>query len=88
MVGCVDDETDPPPELVIAWQCKKWNTLPEQGGYFDQDFVLLQRMSAVSNIYDALNKLRNSHGTAIHRLTENERKILKMLVDLGLIFNG
>jgi len=55
---------------------------------YSQDAYLMQRMNILSNIYDALNKLRNSKGAQIHNLTEGERKTLRHLVDLGLLFNG
>ena len=48
----------------------------------------MNEMSACLNIYRALNHLRNSHGEQIHNLTDGERDILKVLVDMGLIFNG
>ena len=88
MVLSFDGESDAPPELLTAWQCERWRCLPEIGGYYDQDYYLMQRMASLSNVYNALNKLRNSRGTAIHNLTEAERKILKHLVDLGLLFSG
>ena len=53
-----------------------------------QDFFLIQRMNILSNIYDTVGKLRNSKGKEIHNLTENERKTLRHLVDLGLLFSG
>lgn len=88
MVLCVDGEGSPPQELQIAWACNRWRCAPSAGGYFDQDYFLMQRMGYFTSIYNALTKLRNSRGKEIHRLTENERMILKWLVDLGLLFNG
>ena len=88
MVECVDGDGSPPYELRMAWECERWNCLPEDGGYNAQDYFLLRRMTALSNIYNALTHMRNSKGAEIHSLTENERKILKYLVDMGFLFNG
>ena len=61
--------------------------MPEQGAYLDQDYFLLARMRALSNVYNVVSKLRNMKGAQIHQLTDSDRKILKMLVDLGLLFS-
>lgn len=87
-MDCANHGAPPPSELRLAWGCKRWNAQPEAGGYLDQDFVLDMRMTAVSNIYDALTRMRNLPGKDIHKLTENERRILRGLIDLGMIFNG
>jgi hypothetical protein len=88
VVDCIDNGEPPPAELRLAWDCKFWGTLPDTGAYYDQDYFLLSRMRALSNVYNAVSKLRNSKGTQIHSLTNNERMILKQLVDMGLLFNG
>jgi len=87
VVACVDDGESPPSDLRLAWDCKYWNTMPEQGAYLDQDYFLLARMRALSNVYNVVSKLRNMKGAQIHQLTDSDRKILKMLVDLGLLFS-
>ena len=61
--------------------------MPEQGAYLDQDYFLLARMRALSNVYNVVSKLRNMKGAQIHQLTDSDRKLLKMLVDLGLLFS-
>jgi hypothetical protein len=88
VVECVDSDEPPPAELRLAWDCKYWNTMPDAGAYYDQDYFLLMRMRSLSNIYNVMTKLRNAHGAQIHSLTENDRKLLKYIMDLGLIFNG
>lgn len=82
------DGEEPPPELILAWQCERWGCLPEIGGYLNQDYRTMRLMTSLSNVYYAISKLRNLRGEKIHTLTENDRKILKYLVDMGLIFNG
>mgnify|MGYP000921731556 CR=1 FL=1 len=88
VVAVIDSDGQPPPELRLAWNCQRWGTLPDDGGMYSQDAYLIQRMNILSNIYDALSKLRNSKGAQIHNLTDRERKILRHLVDLGLLFSG
>jgi hypothetical protein len=88
VVSVVDENGSPPPELRLAWNCARWGTLPDDGGMYAQDAYLITRMNILANIYDTVNKLRNSQGKQIHSLTENERKTLRYLVDLGLLFNG
>lgn len=54
--ACADGKTAPPPELVLAWQCQTWGTLPEPGGIRDQRIGELERMTACLNAYDAMRK--------------------------------
>jgi hypothetical protein len=84
----VDGESPAPPELSLAWQCKRWGCLPDTGAYLDQDYVLLRRMTALSNIYDAYSRYRNLQGTQIHSLSENERRVLRSLKDMGILFGA
>lgn len=83
----VENEGDPPPELRLALMCQKWNTLPEAGGMLDQDARTMKQMSGVLAVHNALTRWRTLIGKQIHQLTEGERQILRMLKDLGLIFN-
>ena len=77
---------EPPPELTLAWNCSRWNCLPDAGAYLDQDYLRMRRMNAVSNIYDVLQRWQNMSGKQIHQLSENERKLLGWLKDLGILF--
>lgn len=88
MVAVVDDNGPAPPELRLAWMCERWNSLPETGGLYDQDYVTLHLATALSNIYNTISRLRNMHGEQIHSLSDNDRKMLKWLMDEGLIFNA
>lgn len=87
MVACVDEDAPPPPELSLAWKCERWHALPETGAVVDQDARLMFRMSALSNIYNTLTRYRNLQGEQIHTLTEQDRKLMRLLIDNGL-FNG
>lgn len=86
-MACVDDDGPPPPELELSWQCKRWSTLPDDGNLYRQDAALMYRMAALSNVYDALSHMRNAYGEEIHTLTNEERAILRVLIDLGLLFH-
>lgn len=87
-MDCTQGNGPPPDELRLAWACERWRTLPDAGGYYDQDFSLMTRMAAALNTYQALTRMYNLPGKRIHELTESERRVIRVLVDLGLIFNG
>lgn len=78
----------PPMELRVGWQCLRYNCLPETGAYLDQDATLIYRMTACLNIHSALSHYQGAMGAAIHMLDDDERRILKLIKDLGLYFNA
>lgn len=88
VVGAVDGDAQPPPELRLAWACERWGCLPEAGAYLDQDYTLLNRMAIFTNVYNSYARYRNSQGAAIHSLSEGDRKILRYMKDLGILFQG
>lgn len=77
----------PPAELQIAWDCERWNTLPEAGGLLDQEYQLLKRMTGLSNVYNAVSQWFNLTGENIHKMSEQTRRILRYLLDNGINFN-
>ena len=79
MVAAVDDNGTPPQELVLAWRCEKWNTLPKAGGYFDQPYELMNRLNLVINVYSHLSTFRSRKGKAIHGMSDAERKMIGFL---------
>ena len=81
VVACVDDGAPPPPQLRLAWQCEEWNAQPEAGGMLDQDHALMVQMTAANNIYRTLKRFRGLVGKMIHSLSQEERRILKVLRD-------
>ena len=74
----------PPQELSLAWLCERYTSLPELGGIFEQEYKLIKQMAKLNNIYQAVNRMRNLRGEAIHRLTTQERQIIKYLIDSGV----
>ena len=40
----------------MTWQCKRWGCLPDAGGYYDQEYVLMVDMATVDNIYNFVSK--------------------------------
>ena len=51
---CADSDEPPPPELTLAWQAKRWGTLPEPGGLRDQIAGELERMAYALSAYEAI----------------------------------
>jgi len=86
VVGVIDDDEPPPAMLSLAWNCQRWNTTPDPGGMYDQDYQTMRLMGVCLNIYNAVSHLRNCRGAQIHSLSESERKILGWLVKQGLVF--
>lgn len=85
---CVTDDAPPPAELRLAWQCRNWNTLPDDGGLYSQDYITMHLMNTLSAIHNAIIKIKSLKGKQIHSLSDGERSILKMLMDEGLLFHA
>jgi hypothetical protein len=81
----VDDGAPPPPILRLAWQCEQWNAPPGAGGILDQEHALMVQMTAANNIYRTLKRFRGLMGKMIHSLSQDERRMLRVLRDEGLI---
>ncbi len=65
-----DDEAhEPPPILLTALYCRKFNTLPRAGGLREQDAQQLRQMSNVLATYDAFT----AYAQAEHRLEWRKR---------------
>lgn len=47
------------------------------------ELATLVRMSALRNVYQLVQKVRNMEGRAIHQLTDGEREIIAMLRNEG-----
>ena len=82
---CVDEGAPPPPELITAWDVERWHALPESGGLYDQDYLLMHRMKVAVNIYNALSGYRNLKGNQIHNMTDSQRRMVGALRKEGLI---
>ena len=81
---CAQGDGPPPLELRTAWDCGRWNTLPEAGGLYDQDWLLMRRMSALDGVYRTVSRVHGLEGKQIHSLTQTERRTLRWLKDNGL----
>ena len=77
----------PPAELALAWKCKQWGALLVSGGIYDQPYQTMQAMTAASNVYDTLAFMHNLKGRDIHRLTDQQRRIIRGLLDMGIRVN-
>lgn len=85
VVACVDEGMPPPPELQTAWDVRTWGALPEAGGLYDQDYVLLRRMTALLGYHQSLSAFRNMKGKDIHHLSDAQRRVIKYLRGEGMI---
>ena len=74
-----------PPELRTAFDVRRWGTLPEAGGLYDQSARLMYRMSLFDNVYKAVSKVTQLVGDQIHSLNTSERLILRYLREEGLL---
>jgi hypothetical protein len=72
----------------MSWNCERWKTLPDAGGLYDQDYQLMHRMNALTNVYNAVQRIKSLKGTQIHTLTDSERMILRYLMDNRILFNA
>lgn len=79
------DDGQPPPELILAWQCERWNALPVDGGLYDQDYRTLFLMDIYSKVHMVVSRLRSMKGAEIHNLTKGERKIIGGLRKDGVL---
>lgn len=80
--------TPPPPELVLAWRCEQYRTLPRAGGLWDQPFGLVEKMTVCLNVYNACREwargvgkdwIKNNRSTfeilqAVWELDKNEQQ--------------
>ncbi len=53
-------EGQPPRELQIAWEIKRWSALPEAGGLLDQPAGLLRRAGYLHDIFTAHRSYRDA----------------------------
>jgi hypothetical protein len=77
-------ETPPPAELRLAWMCGDQN-LPSAGGVLDQEYQTMHRMQVLSNVYRTVTRFRNMKGAEIHSLSDQDRRMIRSLRDMGLM---
>ena len=73
---CARDKTPAGKELILAWQCKQWNTLPRSGGILEQPAGLIKIMSAVINVYNAFIQIQKGN---IIQIANSNPEILKIV---------
>lgn len=81
----VNGNGPPPTELELVWLCERWNTLPEAGPMMEQSYRQLTDMAVASNVHRVVSRTRNLVGRQIHSLTDNERRILRTIKEMGLL---
>lgn len=59
----------PPPELIKAWQCARWHTLPREGGLDNQFVKVMIRMDAALAVYNAVRSYNEADRAG--RVNEN-----------------
>ena len=60
----IDGLAPAPPELRLAWHCKRFGALPEAGGILDQPAYLLDRMAMADNIHTAYTSYQSATNQA------------------------
>lgn len=71
-------------ELRVAWMCGD-GLLPDTGGVLDQDAGLMTKLRVCTNIYRTVTRLRSAKGADIHKLTDSERRVIRVLREMGIL---
>jgi hypothetical protein len=66
-------------ELDILWMCRRWDCLPEHGGYLDQDAVLMERMELLEVVYLLMKKWHAMEIKDVSQFSDAEKKLLLWL---------
>ena len=74
----------PPPELRLYWTCQRYSGLPDAGGLLEQDAGLLDRMTTLGAVYEAVEHVRGLKGAEIHNMRPSAGRILMWLEKLGI----
>ena len=72
---CARDGSAAPTALRLAWQSERWGALPEAGGLLDQPAGLLNKMAAVSNVYNAFVTMQRHTGQLVQLANSNPQVI-------------
>ena len=86
VVACARGEAQPPPELSLMWQCRRFNCLPEAGGYHDQDVSTMERGAVMETVYNFERNWRAMEKRDYAALSESDRRIFMMLKDMEVKF--
>jgi hypothetical protein len=82
-VAAANGRGTPPPLLSLAQMCGPYH-LPESGGVLDQDYRQYITMRTLHNIHDTIPRVRAMTGTKIHNMSAADKRVVKMLIDMGL----
>ena len=85
-MACAKDGEPPPPELSLMWQCRRFNCLPEAGGYNQQDEATMKRGAIMESIYNFETRWRSMKERDFAKLDEHDRRIFMMLKDMEVKF--
>jgi hypothetical protein len=75
----------------VAWAVERWGTLPNVGGYLDQEYKLMKRMTVLSNVYGAITTFDRHMDINIsgkrgpHTIPKGVGRIYKSLMDEGIV---
>lgn len=78
------DDRPAPPELRLYWQCQRFGVLPDGGALFDQDAGLIERMSTLGAVYDAVSHMRSLKGAEIHNMNPGAGRVIAWLETQGV----
>lgn len=87
MALCYLEKYPAPRELKLAWQAKRWESLPNAGGLQDQEVGLLERMSWALSTYEALRGMNETQDTAKWIMNNQDAYELTIYVR-GLLEDG
>ena len=73
-----------PPELRLYWQCQRYGGLPDAGGLLEQDAGLIERMTTLGAVYEAVEHVRSLKGADIHNMRPSAGRILMWLETMGI----
>jgi hypothetical protein len=68
---------------LLAWLCDRYHCLPSQ--IEKEDAATIAMMDTTRNVYRTVAHLRSLKGEQIHTLNDNERRLIKTLLNDGFI---
>ena len=72
----------PPDELVLAWNCERWNSLPYGGGLLDQPAGLMDKLSLLSKVHNAYKVFRNKKPGEEDKIPQEVFDTIKMIDEM------
>jgi len=84
VVACAAHGESPPQELSIIWQCRRYNCLPDAGGYMDQDAAFMDKAAIYEDVYSLVKKWRTMKPKTFDGLSDGEKSLFKWLRKLEI----